>query len=103
LFARGRVPAERLTTPTQDGDATRTEVWRAQTKVEERISALERTVAELVQSRRSAGRVKDWKRTVGMFSGNDLMKEIDAAGQKIREQNRLRARRPGVKRRRKAK
>jgi hypothetical protein len=74
-----------------------------QTKVEERISALERTVAELVQSRRSAGRVKDWKRTVGMFSGNDLMKEIDAAGQKIREQDRLRARRPGVKRRRKAK
>jgi hypothetical protein len=75
----------------------------AQTKVEERISALERTVAELVQSRRSAGRVKDWKRTVGMFSGNDIMKEIDAAGQKIREQDRLRARRPGVKRRRKAK
>jgi len=74
----------------------------AQTKAEERISALERTVAELVQSRRSAGRVKDWKRTVGMFSGNDLMKEIDAAGQKIRKQDRLHARRRGSKRHRKA-
>ena len=74
----------------------------AQTKVEERISALERTVAELVQSQRSAGRVKDWKRTVGMFSGNELMKEIDAAGQEIRKQDRLQARRRGGKRHRKA-
>jgi hypothetical protein len=67
--------------------------------VEERISMLERTVAELVQSRLSAGRVKDWKRTVGMFSGNDLMKQLDAAGQKIREQDRQRARRRGNDRR----
>ena len=72
----------------------------SQTKVEERITALERTVAQLVQSRRSAGRVKDWKRTVGMFSGNELMKEIDAAGQKIREMDRQRARRRASKRRR---
>lgn len=63
------------------------------TQVEERISALERTVADLVQSRQSTGRVKDWKRTVGMFSGNEPMKEIDAAGQKIREMDRKRARR----------
>ena len=69
--------------------------------VEERVSALERTVAQLVQSRDATSRVKDWKRTVGMFSGNELMKEIDAAGQKIREEDRLRARRPGNSRRRK--
>ena len=75
----------------------------SQTNVEERISALERTVAELVQSRRSAGRLKDWQRTVGMFSGNELMKEIDAAGQKLREQDRQRARRRGTKRRRSGK
>ena len=72
----------------------------SQTTVEERISALERTVAELVQSRRTTGRVKDWKRTVGMFSGNELMKEIDAAGRKIREQGRQRARRRSTNRRR---
>lgn len=70
----------------------------SQANVEERLSALERTVAEFVK--RSAGRVKDWKRTVGMFSGNELMKEIDAAGHKIREEDRQRARRRGSKRRR---
>jgi molybdenum-dependent DNA-binding transcriptional regulator ModE len=69
----------------------------SQTKLEERISALERTVAELVQSRRPRGRSKDWRRTVGIFSGNELMKEIDAAGQKIREADRQRARRPRVR------
>ena len=68
--------------------------------VAERISALERTAAELVRSLRPAGRVKDWKRTVGMFSGNELMKEIDAAGQKIRAEDRKRARQRGTKRRR---
>jgi hypothetical protein len=72
----------------------------SQTTVEERVSALERTVAELVQSRRPAGRGKDWRRTVGMFSGNELMKEIDAAGAKLRAQDRKRARRRGTKRRR---
>jgi hypothetical protein len=75
----------------------------SQTTVEERISALERIVAELVQSRRRASRVKDWKRTVGMFSGNELMKEIDAAGQKIRDLDRQRARRVVSKRRRNGK
>lgn len=72
----------------------------SQTNVEERISALERTVAELVQTRQPSGQVKDWKRTVGMFSGNELMKEIDAAGQKIRALDRQRARRGATKRRR---
>jgi len=43
---------------------------------------------------------KDWRRTVGMFSGNELMKEVDAAGAKLRAQDRQRARRRGTKRRR---
>ncbi len=68
------------------------------TNVEERISALERTVAELVQSRQPTGRTKDWRRTVGLFSGSQLMKEIDAAGQRIREQDRQQARRRSSKR-----
>lgn len=69
----------------------------SQPTVKERVSALERVVAELVQSRLPAGRVKDWRRTVGMFSGNELMKEIDAAGQKLREQDRQRERGRGMK------
>ena len=75
----------------------------SQMSVEERISALERTVAQLVQSRETASPVKDWRRTVGMFSGNELMKEIDAAGQKIREDDRQRVRRRSISRRRKGK
>jgi hypothetical protein len=75
----------------------------AQTNVEQRIAVLERTVAELVRSRRSAARGKDWKRTVGMFSGNELMKEIDEAGKKIREEDRKRARRRAVRSRRNGK
>jgi hypothetical protein len=75
----------------------------SQMSVEERLSALERTVAELVQSRQTAGRGKDWRRTVGMFSGNELMKQIDAAGQKLRELDRQRARGRGTNRRPKGK
>jgi len=44
--------------------------------------------AGLPDERAPAGRVKDWKRTVAMFSGNELMKQIDAASQKIPEQDR---------------
>jgi len=71
----------------------------AQTNVKKRLSALERAVAGLVESRRPADRAKNWRRTVGMFSGNELMEQIDAAGQKIREEDRRRARRRGSKRR----
>jgi hypothetical protein len=73
----------------------------SQLSVEERISALERAVAGLVQARQPASRVKDWRRTVGMFSGNELMKQIDAAGRKIREEDRVQARRRGSNGRRK--
>jgi hypothetical protein len=90
---------ERRTAP----EYSETEDSMSQASVEERISALERTVAQLVRSRETTSPVKDWKRTVGMFSGNELMKEIDAAGQKIREEDRQRARRRGNGRRRKGK
>ncbi len=80
---------------------TETEVNMSPTTVEERVAALERTVAELVQSRQPAGRTKDWTRTVGMFSGNQLMKQIDAAGQQIRERDRQSARRSKRRRARK--
>jgi hypothetical protein len=75
----------------------------SQPNVEKRISALEQTVAELLRLQRPTNRAKDWRRTIGMFSGNDLMKEIDAAGQKIRERDRRQARQRGSKRTRKKK
>jgi hypothetical protein len=37
--------------------------------------------------------VNNWRSTVGMFSGDDIMKQIDAAARRIREADRRRARR----------
>ena len=75
----------------------------SQANVEERITALERTVAELLRGRGPGKRIKDWTRTVGMFSGNGLMKEIDEAGQRIRQLDRQRVRRRSTKSRRNGK
>ena len=55
----------------------------------ERVAALEKDLAE--QKAKSA-RKKDWRRTVGMFTGNEFMKQIDAEGQAIREADRQAAR-----------
>lgn len=67
--------------------------------LEERVLDLERTVAELVQSQRRIGRGKEWRRTVGMFTGDEVMKRIDSAAAKYRAQDRQRARRRWTKRR----
>jgi hypothetical protein len=53
--------------------------------LEERVAALESKVEQLL---RGSGRQKDWRRTLGMFAGDELMKEIDAEGRKIREADR---------------
>ena len=48
-----------------------------------RIEALEKKLAA-----REAGLIpptRDWRSVVGMFTDNDLQKEIDAAGRAIRE------------------
>ena len=55
--------------------------------LEERVAALERQVAALLESRRT-----DWLSTVGMFSGDEVMKQIDEATKRIREADRKRAR-----------
>ena len=54
-----------------------------------RIEELERKLAqrELPQ--------KDWRLCVGMFTGNELMKQIDAEGEAIREADRKAAREGG--------
>jgi hypothetical protein len=65
----------------------------ARQTLEKRVAALERQVAELKVAVESKGRSKDWRRTVGMFSGDEVMKQIDEEARKIRETDRRRARR----------
>ena len=50
-----------------------------------RIEVLER---ELAEQRLQTVRKKDWRRTVGMFTGNEFMKQVDAEGEAIREADR---------------
>jgi hypothetical protein len=54
--------------------------------LEERVAVLESKVEQLARGSR---RQKDWRRTLGMFAGDELMKEINAEGRKIREADRL--------------
>jgi hypothetical protein len=71
--------------------------------LEERVAVLERQVQQLIESKTGRKRVKDWRDSVGMFTGNDLMKEIDRAGAAIRVRERRQARRAAAKRGRRAK
>ena len=60
--------------------------------LEKRVAELERQLAELL-SRGEKPSATSWRETVGMFSHDPLMKEIDAAGQAWREADRAKARR----------
>ncbi len=67
--------------------------------LEERVTALERHVHGLLANHAATGRAKDWRRTRGVFTGDDLMKQIFEEGRKIREAERKRAQpRSGKKR-----
>ena len=69
----------------------------SQPTLEERVAALEQQVAQLQSELQKLTRPKDWQSTLGMFAGDETMKRIDAAGQAIREKERLQARRPRSK------
>lgn len=58
------------------------------TSLEERVAALEQAMAHLLRSEPNGPRFKDWRRAVGMFAGNELQREIDAAGAEIRAADR---------------
>lgn len=68
--------------------------------LEQRVADLEKTVADLIANQATTGREKDWRRTIGAFSGDDVMKEIFEEGRKIREAERKRARATSGKKRR---
>ncbi len=53
-----------------------------------RVETLERLLA----APPSTSRVKDWRLAVGMFTGSEFMKQVDAAGQAIRQSDRDEAR-----------
>lgn len=56
-----------------------------------RIDALEKEVAEL-RAELARLQPRDWRSTIGMFSGDEVMKEIMAEALKIREKDREKAR-----------
>jgi len=60
--------------------------------LEQRVAILEQELSEL-KAQRGNGHVKDWRRTVGMFTDNPGMKELFAEAMKLREADRRKARR----------
>ena len=58
------------------------------TTLEERVTTLEKLVAELMNKADTAVRKKDWRRTIGMFDGDQIMKEIIDEGRRVREVDR---------------
>jgi hypothetical protein len=58
------------------------------TTLEERVAALEETVALLLSQSDSAVAKKDWHSTLGLFADEPIMKEIDKEGRRIREADR---------------
>ena len=60
--------------------------------LEERVATLEKQVGVLLAEHAGTGRAKDWRRTRGAFTGDDLMKQVFEEGRKIRDAERKRAR-----------
>ena len=71
-----------------------------QLTLEKRLAALESVVAELKGKPKPGSRKKNWRRTIGMFTGDQVMKRIDQEALKYREADRRKARRRGAKPRR---
>jgi hypothetical protein len=59
--------------------------------LEERVGALEHTVAAIVAGAGTRNQKKDWRSTVGMFEGDPIMLEIQEEGRKLREADRRNA------------
>ncbi len=62
----------------------------SQQPLEDRVSSLEQTVARLVASGIMKGS-KDWRRTIGMFEDDPVIREIQEEGRKLREAERREA------------
>lgn len=60
----------------------------AQDTVEERLDRLEKIVDDVVDRLGTQSGGKDWRRTIGAFDGDPLMKEMIDEAQRAREQER---------------
>ena len=60
----------------------------ASTTIEDRVAELERLVDKLMQRSDRSTEEKDWRRTVGMFDSDEIMKEIIEEGRRIRVEDR---------------
>ncbi|HEV3262397.1 MAG TPA: hypothetical protein VG013_36435 [Gemmataceae bacterium] len=65
----------------------------SQLTLEQRVAALEGQVADLRAALANGAGLKDWRRTMGMFAGDEVMKQIFDEALKFREADRARARR----------
>ena len=61
--------------------------------LEQRVAALEKQMAEVNAERANGAKQKPWLRTLGIFAGDEGMKEIFDEALKIREKDRRKARR----------
>jgi hypothetical protein len=86
------------TMPLYEGDEA-----MAQSKIEERVTALEKELADLRAVIANGAGKTDWQSTVGMFRDDEGMKRIQEEGRKWREAERRKAgQKPAKKRRAKA-
>jgi hypothetical protein len=68
-----------------------------QETLEQRVETLERELADLKVAVANGKAKKDWRRTIGMFTGDKVMKEIFDEALKFREADRQKARRQFAK------
>lgn len=59
--------------------------------MKERLTTLEKQVSQMMSQMKSSER--DWRKTIGMFSGDAEMKELFADALKLREADRRKTRR----------
>ena len=69
-----------------------------QATLEERVSTLEKELAELRAVVANGQGEKDWRSTIGMFAGDDVMRQIFEEALKYREADRRKACRVGSRR-----
>jgi hypothetical protein len=70
--------------------------------LEERVAALEKQMGDLRSATINRFQKDGWLRTVGMFSGDEVAKRVDAAILKAREAEREKARRRATARKKTA-
>ena len=58
--------------------------------LEERVAALESQVDKLLAAQANGNQQKDWRRTLGMFTGDEVIRAIDEEALRYREEDRRR-------------